>query len=405
METDFQPLRMRIFQKSFQAATLACLVALQSGHALFAAESSSGAVSETVKTGKRTFVVTAYYSPLPDQKRYLKGTYEADIRLNGNGTHGASGKPVYPGMLAAPKHYPFGTAIKLEGLGVGVVDDRGGAIVKAGERGQSHDRIDVWMGYGDEGLARALSWGRRTVQGDVIAIADAKIRPNVAVAGLPKAGLAVVSKPAKPAPPSVSDRIFSEPVGANSSTGMVRALSERLIAVGYLESAPSEAFNGDVKFALIRFQTDRGLLKGKNDSNAGYYGPATRKALKAAYETYLKDKKDADSDVEGMLATALSSAKAVSAESANLRKAVESMGTPKDGEVGSHIRSLQEMLVRLGYLDAKPTGTYGPKTKEAVAKFQIDAGLVSGFSDPNAGKFGKLTKSRFLLSMLEGAKK
>jgi 3D (Asp-Asp-Asp) domain-containing protein len=32
-------------------------------------------------------------------------------------------------MLAAPKKYAFGTKIHLEGLGVGMVDDRGGAIV------------------------------------------------------------------------------------------------------------------------------------------------------------------------------------------------------------------------------------------------------------------------------------
>ena len=80
---------------------------------------------------EKTFIVTAYYSPLPDQSRYLRGNYEAELRLNGNGTHGASGKPVYAGMLAAPKSYAFGTVIHLEGIGTGTVDDRGGAIVVA----------------------------------------------------------------------------------------------------------------------------------------------------------------------------------------------------------------------------------------------------------------------------------
>lgn len=63
---------------------------------------------------KKKFIVTAYYSPLPNQNFYLKGSYEADIRLNGNGTHGASGKEVYIGMLAAPKTYSFGTKVYLE---------------------------------------------------------------------------------------------------------------------------------------------------------------------------------------------------------------------------------------------------------------------------------------------------
>lgn len=61
--------------------------------------------------GSQKFVTTAYYSPLPNQSFYLRGSYEADVRLNGNGTHGASGRAVYPGMLAAPKTYMFGTQI------------------------------------------------------------------------------------------------------------------------------------------------------------------------------------------------------------------------------------------------------------------------------------------------------
>jgi hypothetical protein len=52
------------------------------------------------ETNLRKFIITAYYSPLPNQSFYLRGSYEADIRLNGHGTHGASGKPVYVGMLA-----------------------------------------------------------------------------------------------------------------------------------------------------------------------------------------------------------------------------------------------------------------------------------------------------------------
>lgn len=105
---------------------------------------------KTTPPEKTKFIVTAYYSPLPDQSFYLKGSYEADLRLNGNGTHGASGKAVYIGMLAGPKTYAFGTKVYLEGLGVGTVDDRGGAIVSSGSRGYDADRLDIWMGQGEE---------------------------------------------------------------------------------------------------------------------------------------------------------------------------------------------------------------------------------------------------------------
>lgn len=119
--------------------------------------------AESSSTEKRKFLVTAYYSPLPDQSFYTMGSYEADMILNGRGVRGADGTPVYTGMLAAPKSYPFGTQVYIPGLGMGEVHDRGGAIVtKAG-----YDRIDVWMGHGEEGLSRALNWGSRLVDGEV----------------------------------------------------------------------------------------------------------------------------------------------------------------------------------------------------------------------------------------------
>ncbi|MFB0964788.1 MAG: peptidoglycan-binding domain-containing protein, partial [Patescibacteria group bacterium] len=74
---------------------------------------------------------------------------------------------------------------------------------------------------------------------------------------------------------------------------------------------------------------------------------------------------------------------------------------PKDNEVGAHVRVLQEALVSLGYLDSKPTGIYGPKTRDAVAAFQVSQGLVLSKADPNAGKFGKLTRTKMLLSLAQ----
>lgn len=92
--------KMSAFTKKLQASLLAAAVIAQSATS-FVTASADG------ESEARTFIVTAYYSPLPNQDRYLMGSYEADLRLNGNGTHGASGKPVYVGMLAAPKHYEF----------------------------------------------------------------------------------------------------------------------------------------------------------------------------------------------------------------------------------------------------------------------------------------------------------
>lgn len=66
----------------------------------------------------------------------------------------ASGKPARHGTLASP--LPFGTRIRIPGYGVGVVEDRGGAIVG--------DRIDVW--HSSHQAAR--EWGVRRLECEVL---------------------------------------------------------------------------------------------------------------------------------------------------------------------------------------------------------------------------------------------
>lgn len=116
----------------------------------------------------RTFVVTAYYSPLPWQKKYLKWSYEADIKLNWKWVHWASWKPVASWMLAWPKNYAFWTKVYIEWLWVWSIEDRGSAIVMNWERWYDYDRIDVWMWYWDDWLKKALSWWKRTVKWEIL---------------------------------------------------------------------------------------------------------------------------------------------------------------------------------------------------------------------------------------------
>lgn len=116
---------------------------------------------------KQTFRVTSYYSPKPEQRYYFQGDFEAETTLNGKGTHGASGAPVFNGMIAAPKSYAFGTQVIFPGFGIGQVEDRGGAIVQKGEKGEVYDRIDIWLGEGEEGLKRAISFGVGYMEGYV----------------------------------------------------------------------------------------------------------------------------------------------------------------------------------------------------------------------------------------------
>ena len=123
---------------------------------------------EEPQVEERYFYVTAYYSPLPWQKRYTTWSFAWDKRLNGNWKITASWKWVFPWLLAAPRNYKFGMKIELEWIWIWSVEDRWWAIVNAGERWFEHDRLDVWMWYGDEWLNRALKWGKRKIRWRIV---------------------------------------------------------------------------------------------------------------------------------------------------------------------------------------------------------------------------------------------
>jgi len=58
--------------------------------------------------------------------------------------------------LACPPNFPFGTKIRIEGMGVRVCEDRGGAI--------KGNHIDIYM----ETKAEAFQFGRRNLEAEVV---------------------------------------------------------------------------------------------------------------------------------------------------------------------------------------------------------------------------------------------
>jgi 3D (Asp-Asp-Asp) domain-containing protein len=69
----------------------------------------------------------------------------------------ASGKRVAPGMVAADKSIPFGTKLRIDGLGTFTVEDRGGAI-----KGR---RLDVYFRTHAEARRFGVRWLRVTGTG------------------------------------------------------------------------------------------------------------------------------------------------------------------------------------------------------------------------------------------------
>ena len=364
-----------------------------------------------------TFVVTAYYSPLPNQSFYIRGNYDADRRLNGDGVRGASGKVVYPGMLAAPRSYAFGTRIALSGLGLGIVDDRGGAIVSSGGVSTACDRIDVWMGYGEEGLRRALAFGRRRVAGRILTTDER----SDAYTPLTFDGIAQSSVDAQSymsqfdatvterrhdlvytsadSATSFASTIFRYGLAHGSRTDNVKNLERVLAELSYYYGPTDGVERQEFTDAIILLQIDEHIISRPSEAVAGFYGPTTRTHLAAAYERFRREVASrrvalsgtvAASEQEGLSResrktviettereTQIRALKARVARAQEIQDMVDSFGSPRLGEQGAHVRRLQKALASLGYFPYRDTAIFGAKTRDALQKYQSDRGLLA----------------------------
>ncbi len=205
-----------------------------------------------------SFIVTAYYSPLPNQKKYVTWSYLWDKRLNWEWHTTASGKKVYTWILAAPKKYPFWTKIYFEGFWVWAVEDRWWAIVKAWINWHEHDRIDIWMWYGDEWLQRALKWWKRTIKWRVV---SRKQEVNLKFAKNILEGL--------------------ENIKVNPETHKqeeVKKLQENFKKLK-LYSWKIDWKYESIKKDLINYQLKERIIRSTNDEAAGWFWPKTYVAL------------------------------------------------------------------------------------------------------------------------------
>jgi len=296
---------------------------------------------------EQDFILTAYYSPLPGQCCYVKGGYRADKVLNGEGTNGADGTEVYPGMIAAPASYAFGTVVALPGIGRFAVHDRGGAIV---ELGGAH-RLDIWVGYGEEGLARALAFGVRRVRGTVYTVGGFQ----------PKVSFSLDKFPA------VLDRLepflvrgqdlLAVSVKAGDRGLSVETLQRSLSKTGFFDQAPTGLFGAATQDALARFNTAYGLTE-----------PSDRLSERSA----------------ATIAAAVRRADVTPPVAKNVDKSAKA----------SVIRTAQRTMRFLGYYTGRTNGVYDDALVSAILKFQQRKQLVGTAGDPGAGRIGPLTRGK-----------
>ena len=328
---------------------------------------------------KRMLMVSAYYSPLPNQSFYMRGSYEADIRLNGRGTNGADGTQVYIGMLAAPRTYPFGTRIRIPGLGVGEVHDRGGAILAK----RNYDRIDVWMGHGEEGLARALNWGMRLVEGEVYFTAY-QVEPGLSF-GWVSSELPTSTLNRLKAKTLINPKPFNKPITIASPKTSIKELQEALRTFGYYHGPVDGVYNSQTRDAVLTFQLAESVIPHKNALGAGYFGPKTRQALKIKIEDF--------------------NSKIVK-EQNRLKENVASLATGLGKtSKGDEVYNLQQMLWELGYYRGELNGKYDAVTIDAVFEFQKNNDLIQSEWDWGAGYFGKKTHAALVAAVDEKVEK
>jgi len=294
---------------------------------------------------EQEFILTAYYSPLPDQCCYIKGSEEADKILNGNGTHGADGTAVYPGMLAAPPTYAFGTRIVLPGLGTMTVHDRGGAIQ---ELEKAH-RLDVWAGHGEEGLARALEFGVKKIRGRVYPPKTVQPAEDIDLANLPapidQLQPYIVAENTLPA---------SEPaMGDNGMT--VSQMQEQLKMLGLFTVKANGNFGEETKKALAKFQADYQL------------------------------------EGDGTKLTSITAAYLVAATSMDTDKQDPVSFIGKESTTAD-IQRAQRLLRYLGYYRGRTDGKYTDAIFAAILKYQQDQKLVGDAASPGAGRIGPKTR-------------
>ncbi len=315
-----------------------------------------------VMAQSKTFTITGYYSPLPDQDYFLTGSYESEIRLNGNGTHGADGTPVYPGMIAAPKSYEFGTKVCIPAFGCGTVHDRGGAIVKQGKRDLArHDRLDLWMGYGMDGMTRALAWGVQHVDCEMSPVGS-EIADSVNFSvPLPLTQILKLPK---------AVTFFSDL--AKGATGEeVEKLQIALRRLNLYDGEISSEYDESLKQSVLDFQIKYFVLPSESSLGAGRFGPKTRAKLTQELARIETQKKIRE-----------------------LWESFEFEAGMTRGHRSPEVVKLQQVLVQRELLDVSPTGFFGPLTEEALMQFQLEEGIIKTKFDTGAGRVGEETQAR-----------
>ena len=368
------------------------------------------------KINKKYFRITAYYSPLPNQSHYIKWTYEKEIIMNGRGIRWASWKKVFSGMLAAPKNYSFWTKIKLKWLWVAEVADRWGAIVKAWERNFKYDRIDIWVGYWEKGLQRAMYWGNRIVEWEIIpkyskntlkistipaprwTIYHATKNPDlIQKKGIIKRKiylswkktiknkkiLALKQK-------TYSKDLFEWPI---QNSAWVKNLQKKLTEMKLYSWKINWEYLS-IRQIILDFQLKNNVISKKTDIWAGNFWPKTRKTLKQKYNEFKEEKEK--KRIEKIKKEKEKKEARIKAE-----KRINSIWNIKFWDISYDVRVCQKTLKEVWFFEYKDTAIFWEKTKQSIMKYQLDRKIISNKNIYWAGMFWPKTRQSLINDLVK----
>ena len=185
-------------------------------------------------------------------------------------------------------------------------------------------------------------WFQVSYNGSTGYVASAYVRLTGGSGAAPIVAPTAVPTPVPTAAPTATPVPASATLKEGSRGDAVKALQQKLIALGYLSGTADGAYGTGTKNAVRAFQSANRL------SADGTAGPLTLTAIDAAYAA---------------LTPSVTPAPAIS--DAILKK----------GDKGESVRALQKYLIQLGYLTGEADGVYGSGTKNAVRAFQAANGL------------------------------
>ena len=348
--------------------------------------------------------LSAYYSPQKGQAFYIHGTYDAEVKMNGQGTHGASGAPVYDGMVAASKQYPFGTVVVIPKIWNGIIEDRWWAIVSDPQGSQTGtEHIDIWVGKWTAGLMRALTFGRQQRKWYICSGQKTQ-----------EIGFNIHTLPSYKYFFDVT--LWAQKMSKGRKDQRVESLQKYLWKLWYLRQEDIHGnYNHTTHTAVCKFQVKYNILS-QNDPICGTFWPKTSFAVKKEAQVrgllpddlYTLTTLDPviaylphDSDIQqshntGMVDIDISGV--VKKESDSILPMIQDFTKLKGvkhlfyryykpGEHNTEIIFLQKFLQQNGYYHDSINGINSTQTKDALYQFQLNFDILKTDADPQIRGF------------------